>query len=293
MDRSKEKLRVAAVQMDVVPGDLDANLARHLERIAEAKKEGVDILVFPELSLTGYGIAARAWAVAVPDDHPVIEELAKAADGITVIVGFVEEGFAAQFFNACAVLRNGKVTFIHRKLNLPTYGAMDEGKHFAAGRYVESFPVGSPWIGACLICSDLWNPGLVHLAALHGATVLFVPTNSSRDPGHGRVAKPDCWDVFLRHYSLIYGLPIVFANRIGEEGAYEFWGGSRILDPHGQDIAAATGTEETMLVAELDFDAVKRARFELPTVRDSNLSLIHREIDRLVHEIGVPTVVRS
>jgi predicted amidohydrolase len=293
MNRSKEKLRVAAVQMDIAPGDLDDNLDRHLERIAEAKKDGVDVLVFPELSLTGYGIATRAWEVAVPANHPTIEALARAAEDITLIIGFVEEGFAAQFFNACAVLSDGKVAFIHRKLNLPTYGDMDEGKHFAAGRYVESFPVGSPWVGSCLICSDLWNPALVHLAALHGATVLFVPTNSSRDPGRGRVAKPDCWDVFLRHYALIYGLPIVFANRIGTEGDYEFWGGSRILDPHGEAIAAASGMEETMLVADLDFAAVKRARFELPTVRDSNLSLIHREVDRLVHQIGVPTVVRS
>ncbi len=293
MDRPKEKLRVAAVQMDVVPGDLNANRDAHLARIAEARRAGVDVLVFPELSLTGYGIAARAWEVAIPLEHPLLSELADAAKGMVVIVGFVEEGYAAQFFNACAVLKDGAVSFVHRKLNLPTYGDMDEGKHFAAGRYVEAFSVGSPWVGACLICSDLWNPGLVHLAALHGATVLFVPTNSSRDPGRGTVAKPDCWDVFLRHYSLIYGLPIVFTNRIGTEGDYEFWGGSRILDPHGQAIAAASGTEETMLVAELDFAAVKRARFELPTVRDSNLSLIHREVDRLIHNIGVPTVVRS
>src|SRR3546814_15048977 len=78
-----------------------------------------------------------------------------------------------------AAVRDGRLLFVHRKLNLPTYGQMDEGKVFAGGRYVETFRVTGPWYAGVLICADLWNPALVHLAMLHGASVLLAPVNSA------------------------------------------------------------------------------------------------------------------
>jgi predicted amidohydrolase len=111
------------------------------------------------------------------------------------------------------------------------------------------------------------------------------------DPETGDFSKPERWDLVLRFYAMLYGLPIVFANRVGRERPFEFWGGSRILDPFGNELARA-GTEEALLVADLSYEDVCKARFQLPTVRDSNLALIHREIDRLVNWVGVPERVR-
>lgn len=284
-------LRIAVVQLDVVPQDIEANLERHLEFIEQARAEGVDVLVFPELSLTGYRM--RSHAVGMPYNSAALARLAEAAGEMFVVAGFIEEGFAAQYFNSSAVVHEGRLVHLHRKLNLANYGDMDEGKYFATGRYLETFDVGSRFHAGVLICSDMWNPGLVHLAALHGATLLLVPTNSSIDAISGDDTKPGRWDIFLRHYSTIYGLPIAFANRVGVEDSFTFWGGSRIFDAFGNILARAERDDECLLVADLSYDDVCRARFELPTVRDSNLGLIQREIDRLASRLGVPERFRD
>jgi len=125
--------------------------------------------------------------------HPVLKKLAEAAGDMAVVVGFVEEGYAAQFFSAAAYLEQGHVKFVHRKLNLANYGAMEEAKFFAPGRYLETVEIARPFAGAILLCADTWNPALVHLAALHGATMLMVPTNSSLDAESGDFSKPDKW----------------------------------------------------------------------------------------------------
>ncbi len=226
-------------------------------------------------------------------DSEVLARLARAAAEMFVVVGFVEEGFAAQHFDSAAVLHDGQIVHLHRKLNLATYGDMDEGKYFATGRYLETLDIGGGFHAAVLICSDMWNPGLVHLAALHGATILLVPTNSSIDAISGDDSKPGRWDIFLRHYSTIYGMPIAFVNRIGTEDDLTFWGGSRIFDAFGNIVARAESDEQCLLAADLSYEDVSRARFELPTVRDSNLGLIQREIDRLASRLGVPEQFRD
>jgi predicted amidohydrolase len=293
MQREQSEMVVAAAQIDVELHDVERNIDKHLDYISDARKQGVELLVFPELSLTGYLVGERGWEIGMPVWHDTVERLARAADQMRVVVGFVEEGFAAQFFNAAALLRAGQVEFVHRKVNLANYGDMEEGKYFAGGRYIETFELKRPFVGATLICSDLWNPGLVHLAALHGATCLLAPTNSSLDERSGDTTKPARWDIFLQHYAMIYGLPIVFANRVGREEGHVFWGGSRILGPRGEPLQAAAGDEEVLLVAELSFDDVRKARYELPTVRDSNLALIAREVERLALRVGVPNLVRD
>lgn len=288
---SNNTLRTAVVQLDVVAQDIQANLERHLDYIEQARRQGVRVLVFPELSLTGY--LSRSYSLGMPYDSEVLSRLAEAAADMFVVVGFIEEGFAAQHFNSAAVVHNRKIVHLHRKLNLATYGDMDEGKYFASGRFLETFEVEDRFNAAVLVCSDMWNPGLVHLAALHGATLLLVPTNSSLDAISGDDTKPGRWDIFLRHYSTIYGLPIAFANRIGTEEGFTFWGGSRIFDAFGNVLAAAGRDEECLLTADLSYEDVCRARFELPTVRDSNLGLIQREIDRLASRLGVPETFRD
>ena len=286
-------MRIAVAQIDVALFDVAANLEKHRQMIDLARVDGAELLVFPELSLTGYSVGPRGWEIGMSLDDPRLLELAERAGDMRVVVGFVEEAYAAQFHCAAAVLHGGHIQFVHRKLNLATYGAMEEAKYFASGRYVETFPMQEHFVGAVLLCADMWNPALVHLAALHGATALIVPTNSSLDMSSGDFSKPMTWDTVLQFYSMIYGLPIAFANRVGTEGDYDFWGGSRILGTHGRVIAEAGQDEETLLFGEWDYRDVRRARFELPTVRDSNLELVHREIERLLGRLGVPSRVRD
>ena len=285
-------LSVAVAQIRCDLGDARANAARHAERIREARDAGADVLLFPELSLTGYRLGADILDVARSRDDPLIAELAAIAPDMTVALGLVEEGPAAQLYNSSLVLRGGRLLHLHRKLNLPNYGNLEEGKLFAAGNYVETFTTGAPWRQSVLICADLWNPSLVHLAMLHGATMLLAPVNSALEAVGAGFSNPDSWRLAVRFYAMMYGMPILMANRVGEEAGARFWGGSCIVDPYGEVLADA-GDEEGIAFARLDFDDVRRARFRLPTVRDSNASLVHRELGRLVEHVGVPTFVRE
>ena len=287
------KLKVGAAQLRSVVGNMDASVAKHCEMIRQAQETGTDILLFPELSLTGYGEGTASLNLAMRKDDPKILELAHASEGMVTILGFVEEGLAAQFYNSAVAVRDGKIIYVYRKVNLATYGAPEEGKHFASGRYVETFDLGEPWKLSILICSDLWNPALVNLVALHGTTLLLVPISSAIEAVGGEFDNAGGWGTCLNFYSMIYGFPIVMANRTGKEGPLTFWGGSRILDPYGKVITQASRDDDHVIYAELDYEAIRRARYFLPTVRDSNLGLVLRESERLYQIIGVPDTVRE
>ncbi len=287
------KLKVAVAQVESVVGDLAANLRKHLDVIAEARGHGVQLLLFPELSLTGYIAGKDALGCAIRRTDPMVREIAAASGEMCTVFGCIEEGPAAQFHNTCLAVRRGGLAFLHHKVNLPTYGALEEGKHFAAGRYVETFALESTWRAAVLICADLWNPALVHLAAVHGTTVLMAPISSAIEAVGIEFDNADGWDRVLGFYAMIYGMPVMVANRVGAEGDLHFWGGSRILDPFGRIVARAGTKEEALITGVLDYQNVRQARYRLPTLRDSNLDLILRETERLVHTVGVPVSVRD
>lgn len=285
-------LHVAAAQLESHLGDLETNVDKHLAVIDEARAAGVQVLLFPEMSLTGHGAGSEVLRLALERDDPRLQRLADATGDMVTIVGVMEEGPAAQFYNTAIALQNGRQVFLHRKINLATYGRLEDGKHFAQGRYVDTWELGGPWRASAMICADLWNPGLVNLVALHGCTVLFAPISSAIEAVGGEFDNPAGWHMNVRFYGMTYGLPLVMANRVGREGDLAFWGGSCVVDAFGHLASAADGDEEGLVRAELDYEQVRRARYLLPTVRDSNLGLVVREAQRLDGMIGVPDSVR-
>jgi len=252
----------------------------------------VDLLVFPELSLTGYTLSDDSYRLARSRHDKVVRQIAEASQGMTTQFGFIEEGPGAQFYNATLAVRDGKIEHLHRKVNLPSYGKLDEYKHFATGRFMETAMLDDVWRYAILICADAWNPALIHLAAMNGATLLSIPISSSIDAVDGEFSNPHGWDLAIRFYAMTYGMPVIMTNRVGVEGAAEFWGGSAIIDAHGR-IIEQTGDQQELIIAELDYAQVRQARFNLPTVRDSNFALIQREVNRLSEVLGVPESVRD
>ncbi len=282
----------AAAQFASISGDIDGNLEKHNEMIERARHVGADFLVFPELSLVGHYGADRLLDVTMRSDDDRLLELSRYAGDMEITVGFVEEGPGAQFYNAAAVYREGALRYIHRKINIPSYGRLVETKYYAQGRFVDIHRIDQDWALGLLICADLYNPALVHLAFLHGATLLTAPISSGREAVADDFDNPASWATTVRFYAMMYGAPVVMANRAGREGDMTFWGGSRILDAHG-NILAEAGAEEGLISARLDYADTRRARAMLPTVRDSNIALVHRETTRLIETLGVPTIVRD
>jgi predicted amidohydrolase len=269
--------------MAPILGDVDKNLAIH-ERVArEAIAQEANLLVFPELSLTGYFLKDQVPSVALTGEASVLDPLRALSRRIAMVVGFVEEGPGHRFHNAAAYLEGGEVRHIHRKVYLPTYGIFDEQRYLAAGGAVRAFETALGRM-AILICEDMWHPAAAGIAAWDGADVLICPSASpGRGPGTVQpFQNAGTWERVLRAYGDLYTCFILYVNRVGYEDGACFWGGSEVIGPTGDTVEKAAYLEEALVVATLEPGALRRARIANPLLRDERLELTQREIVRIL-----------
>jgi len=280
-----QTVRVALAQIAPKLGDLPSNVDLHLEVIRRARRENARVVVFPELSLTGYLLRDQVPDVALSPSSKAYRKLLLASRDIDVVFGFAEETAGHKFHNAAAYLSKGKTLQIHRKIYLPTYGMFDEGRDFAPGDLIRAFdtPHGSSGL---LVCEDAWHPTCAWLLVQDGASVLFVlssgPTRGAK-PGRGITSLP-VWHDLLRATAQFQTSFVVYVNRVGYEDGLNFGGGSLAIDPFGRSIAALPALDPGLAVAELDAEVLRRARAAYPLLRDENLELVHREIARIRQE---------
>src|SRR5436190_6065363 len=246
-------MRLALAQINTTVGDLDGNSERILSGIDEAKSAGADLVLFPELAVTGYppeDLLLRPGFIRAAEES--LRELARDARGITALVGFPH--FDRDLFNACAVCTGGEVKAIYRKRFLPNYGVFDEDRYFAPARDLLLLEHGETLIGPT-ICEDLWQPGPPATdLALAGAQLL---TNISASPFHlcRDREREEMFATRARDNSCF----IAFCNAVGGQDELIFDGHSLVLDEDGQVLARAPGFEEALLVVDVDpADAVGR-----------------------------------
>lgn len=280
------KLHLALAQINTKLGDVQANLDKHLSLIDEAKKQKTDLLVFPELSLTGYVLQDLVSFVAhrPTDDDPVFKPLLAASHDLDLVVGFVDEDSRHRFYIASAYLSGGKVLHVHHKVYLPTYGLFDEGRFFAWGDSVRAFDTRFGRMGM-LICEDFWHVSPPYLLWLDGADLLLF---SSSSPGRGLGSAPmlatSQWvEAINRAYAASFTAFVAHANRVGYEDGLVFWGGSTVYDPNGELSAQAPYNEEALTLCELDFNQLHRTRARLPLLRDERTSMVMREMQRILN----------
>ncbi len=278
-------VRVALAQIGPRLGDLDANLDMHRGMIERATAEGAGLVVFPELSLTGYLLRDQVPEVAIRPGHPVFTALEEASRSIDLIVGFAEEAPGHRFHNAAAYFSGGRLVHLHRKLFLPTYGLFQEGRDFAAGERLRSFETPHGQAGL-LVCEDLWHQTCSWLLAQDGAEVIFGisngPTRGAR-PGH-EITSVAVWRQLLHVTAQFLTSYIVYVNRIGFEDGLGFGGGSMVVDPFGHEVASLPPLDEGLVTVELEDEVLRRARTAYPLLRDADLELVRRELDRIRHE---------
>lgn len=267
------ELVVGAAQANPSLGDVDGNLEQHLAYIAQAREAGLDLLVFPELSLSGYALKEAVPDVAMHRSDARLLRLAAATGPMQTVLGFVEEAAPGEFYNALAILQDGALSAVHRKLNLPNYGGLEEGKLYGRGRHLTHSEIAPGWPATHLICADLWDPGLVHAAMLHRPNILVAPANSAAGAVGPQFSNEYHWVTNITFYAMTYGTPLIWANRYGWEGENFFWGGSRVMGPRGEVLAIADD-EETLIRATLRREVIARARFDMPTIRDANAPLV-------------------
>lgn len=281
------KLTLGIAQTSPKLGDVTANLAQHLDLIERAAAQSVELLVFPELSLTGYNLQDLVFEVAArpqPDD-PIFGPLLAAtrAHHVDALVGFVEEDRRHRFYIAQAYLSGGAVVHVHRKVYLPTYTLFDEGRYFAWGDGVRAFETRFGRVGV-LICEDFWHVSPPYLLWLDGADLLFL---HSASPGRGldesdRLASARWVERINQAYAGLFTTFVVHANRVGFEDGLNFWGGSTIASPDGEFLAHGPYFEEALLVHTLDLNQLHRTRSRLPLLRDERTGLLARELERIL-----------
>lgn len=278
--------RVALAQFAPRLGDVCANLDAHLKLISEARERKADLLVFPELGLTGYYLKDLVPEVAArPNaEDPLFAPLLAASENLDLVVGFVEVDERWRYYIAAAYLSQGRVVHVHRKTYLPTYRLFDDGRFFARGDRVRAFDTRFGRMGI-LICEDAWHLSPPYVLWQDGADFII---DISASPGYGllpdqpgRLANQITVSTFLHAYAEVLGTFILFVNRVGVEDGISFWGGSAVLAPGGDIVQAAPLVDETLLVADVDTDLLRRARLRLPLLRDEDLELILRELQRI------------
>jgi len=280
------KLKVALAQINTRLGDLQANLEKHLALAGQARQAGMDLLLFPELSLTGYVLQDLVPTVSCRPtaDDPVFQRLLEASREIDLMVGFVDEDSRHRFYIASAYLSQGTLVHVHHKVYLPTYGLFDEGRFFAPGNSVRAFDTRFGRFGM-LICEDFWHASPPYLLWLDGADVLLF---ASASPGRGLNGEPklesSAWvEHTNRAYAGLFTTFVAHSNRSGFEDGLNFWGGSTIFDPNGKLVVQAPYFEESLTTAEIDLNQLHRTRARLPLLRDERPDLVQRELERILH----------
>jgi NAD+ synthase (glutamine-hydrolysing) len=239
-------MRLALAQINTVVGDLDGNRARILAAADEARAAGADVLVTPELAVTGYppeDLLLRPAFVRAAEASA--REIAAAANGLTILLG--TPWFDRDLYNACAVCARGEIQAVYRKRFLPNYGVFDEERYFASGRELVLLRLGDDLLGPT-ICEDVWQPGPPATdLSLAGAQLLV---NLSASPFH--VGKAEDREEMLVTRARDNAAYLAFCNAVGGQDELVFDGHSVVLDDEGEVIARAPGFEEALLVVDVD-----------------------------------------
>ncbi len=281
------EIHIALAQINTVLGDVSANLRKHIDYIDQAVSQAADLIIFPELSLTGYVLQDLAPIVACKPraDDPIFGPLLEASRKIDIVAGFVDEDDRHRFYISQAYLSRGQVAHVHHKVYLPTYGLFDEGRFFAWGDEIRAFDTRFGRVGM-LICEDFWHASPPYLLWLDGADLLLF---SSASPGRGLTREPKLesarWVEHInRAYASLFTSFVVHTNRVGYEDGLHFWGGSTIFNPDGGLVAQAPYHEEALTLATVDLGWLHRTRARLPLLRDERTSLVNAELNRIVNK---------
>jgi predicted amidohydrolase len=287
---SHEPYTVALAQIDVTLGDLDCNLTKHLEYVERAREAGASLLIFPELSLTGYYLQdiTNQIGMCVSPPAPPLQKLLDASKKhkMDICVGFVEEDDRYVHYIAQAYIGEGEIKHIHRKVYLPTYGMFDDMRYVGMGRQVRAFDTRFGRMGM-LVCEDFWHLSLPYLLWLDGAdTLLLVAAGPGRGVKPGDDYLDTNYSVSMAHrmYAELFTTFVFHCNRVGYEDGVAFGGYSTVIAPDGDFLVRGEHFEECLVTATVTPESVRFKRRSLPLLRDERPELVLRELERIVAE---------
>jgi predicted amidohydrolase len=277
---------VVLAQIKPKLGCVADNLTIIKAEIAKAKETGADLIVFPELALSGYFLKDLVPEVALRIDSPEILQLIELSREISIAIGFVEETDDYHFFNSALYLENGAIRHLHRKVYLPTYGLFDEQRYLARGEQFRAFDTKFGRFGM-LICEDMWHLSASYILAMDGATTLICLSSSpARGIEGDALGSASAWQKLVSTTALFLNCRVLYSNRVGFEDGINFWGGSEYIAPSGESVVRGSLFEEDFVTARVAEGALRRERIFSPMMRDENLFVTMQELQRIAHKRG-------
>jgi NAD+ synthase (glutamine-hydrolysing) len=269
-------LRIGLCQINTTVGDIKGNTKKILDYIVRGKKKGADLIVFPEMAVTGYPPEDLLFMPKfIEANLKAIKKIGQATSSITAIVGFVHK--KGNIFNSAALLHHGKLVEVYSKTYLPNYGVFDEDRYFQAGEENFTFTLKSIPIGIS-ICEDLWYPGdPIRTQALYGGAELIVNISSSPY----QAGKTAFREKMISTRASDNVAIVAYCNLVGGQDELVFDGGSLIFDQRGELMVRGKQFEEDLVLADLDMEAVFRMRLHDPRVRRERLSEEEKGLRRI------------
>lgn len=276
---------VALAQIKPKLGCVANNCLMVRQAVERGIGEKANLIVFPELALTGYFLKDLVPDVALRLDTPEINALRELSRHISIAVGLVEASADYRFFNTALYLEGGELRHVHRKVYLPTYGLFDEQRYLARGEHFRAFDTRYGRMGL-LICEDMWHLSAPYILAMDGATTVICLSSS---PGRGlteddSLGSTIAWQKLTSTTAMFFNCRVLYCNRVGYEDGVNFWGGSEVVAPSGAVTSRARILEEDFLIAGVDEGALRRERIFSPMMRDESLSITMNELRRIERE---------
>lgn len=269
-----DEFSVALAQIATRPGQPRYNLERHLEAIAQARAGGARMVVFPELSLSGYLLNHGVAEAAMGLDDPFLAPLVEASRELAVLVGLPLREPGGGISNAAVLFENGRVCGVHRKLYLPTYGMFDEGRFFVAGPQLRPMRCSLGTFGV-LICEDAWHLSSSVFLSHPPVDAMVIVAGGPSELDHGPLpAGARRWQWLVGAIAVTAVTPVYFANRCGWEEGILFGGSSWAVDARGVSLVdPAPACAEAVLLAPFSRPAVAWARTLVPLPRMERFEL--------------------
>lgn len=279
-------MKIALAQIDSKP-DLAYNIEKHINFIEKAIAEQADLVVFPELSLSGDVTKQNLGAICLSQDQLATLPFYRLSQHIDIVFGVIE--FDGEFYyNAAFYLSQQQVIHHHRKLFLVDYSIFEEGQLCQPGNELEVFQSQQVRSGL-IICNDAWHAVTPYLMALKNIDILIVPANSATGSLDENLDIRRSWEYMNRAYSSMMSFYTIFVNRTGttvrNDTTYRFWGGSEIIDPRGNVTIKAPYDMETIIYAEIDPLLAAEQRKSTTILRDHRPDFLLQQVKKMTAEI--------
>ncbi|MGL4947204.1 MAG: nitrilase-related carbon-nitrogen hydrolase [Cetobacterium sp.] len=270
-------MNIFLAQTKPVLGNTERNLNAMVEIVEREIEKGTELVVFPELSLTGYLLEDMVYDIAIQKVPAILFELSKK---ISIIFGAVELADDLYHYNSAFYLEDGELKHTHRKVYLPTYGLFDEGRYFKEGDKVRAFDTKFGRVGM-LICEDGFHQSNSYILAQDGAHTIFTIVNSPTRLSNKGLEISDTWESICKTTSISNACFTVMVNRVGVEDGVDFWGGSFAVSPSGNIIKKLNYFEEDGGNVLINKKEIVKVRFASGSCKNEKIDLVLNELKRV------------